>query len=80
MNGNRSVTAVFEATGFELRVVLEGEGVGQVVELPGNGLIDCPGVCSAVYPVGAKVSLGVSIEPGTRFIGYRGIVRAVPVR
>ncbi|NKI34776.1 hypothetical protein HFP89_06315 [Wenzhouxiangella sp. XN79A] len=72
MNGNRSVTAVFEATGFELRVVLEGEGVGQVVELPGSGLIDCPGVCSAVYPVGTEISLGASIEPGTRFIGYRG--------
>ncbi|NDY95503.1 hypothetical protein [Wenzhouxiangella limi] len=54
------MTATLESAGFELRVVLEGEGVGQVFEVPGPGEIDCPGSCSATYPDGTAVTLDFS--------------------
>lgn len=72
MGADRQVTATLESAGFELRVVLEGEGVGQVFEVPGPGEIDCPGSCSATYPDGTAVTLDFSAGPDSSFQGFGG--------
>jgi hypothetical protein len=72
MDQARSVSATFEQAGFELRVEFEGEGTGRVFELTAAGSIDCPGLCSAIYPPGTEVSLGITEGADSRFIGYRG--------
>lgn len=72
MGADRQVTATFESAGFELRVVLEGEGIGQVFEFPGPGEIDCPGSCSASYPDGTAVTLDFSAGPDSSFQGFGG--------
>jgi len=72
MQQDRQVTATFETVEFELLVVLEGEGAGQVAEVPGPGAIDCPGTCTAKYPAGTNVTLDASVDSGSNFQGFGG--------
>ena len=72
MDADRQVTAIFESDGFALRVVLEGEGAGEVFEVPVPGTIDCPGTCSATYPDGTVVTLEFSAGPDSSFQGFGG--------
>ena len=69
---DRQVTAAFAASGFELQIVLEGEGSGQVTDLAGLGAVDCPGTCSAVYPVDSMVMLEALENPDSSFQGFGG--------
>ena len=72
MEQDRQVTALFESSGFELRVVLEGAGSGQVVEVPAAGGIVCPGTCSAIYPTASSVVLDASAAAGSTFQSFGG--------
>jgi len=69
---DRQVTALFESSGFELTVVLEGGGAGQVVEVLGLSAIDCPSTCSANYPANSEVTLQASANVDSTFQGFGG--------
>jgi len=72
MDQDRQVTALFESSGFELTVVLEGEGAGQVVEVLGLSAIDCPDTCSAIYPTDSEVTLDALPNIDSVFQGFGG--------
>lgn len=53
-----------------VQVTLEsGRGSGTVTSSPPG--ITCPGTCTASFPVGAQVTLSQSVDPGSRFGGWR---------
>jgi len=55
---------------FTLQTTLAGTGSGSLSSNPGG--INCPGVCSADYPVGSLVSLTPSPAGGSVFAGWNG--------
>ncbi len=68
LSGNRPVF------NFTLRPSISIEGLtteqGRVKSSPSG--IDCPGTCSAVFPVGSLVTLTPVAEKGNSFIGWNG--------
>ncbi|MEP7154883.1 MAG: hypothetical protein ABI905_03865 [Betaproteobacteria bacterium] len=47
-----------------------GEGIGSIVSTPAG--IDCPGSCSAVFPLGSTVTLTPVPAANSYFLGYAG--------
>lgn len=70
MGQPRSVTATFSEPGFALHVVLDGDGSGQVFDVPTPGSIDCPGTCSATFPAGEAVTLDAVADGGSVFQSF----------
>jgi len=55
---------------FTLQTTIAGSGSGSLSSNPGG--INCPGVCSADYPVGTMVNLTPSPDGGSVFAGWSG--------
>lgn len=70
MDQARSVTANFEIAGFNLQVVIGGNGQGTVTSSPVG--INCPGDCSEVYPQAEMVSLNATPNAGIQFLNWAG--------
>lgn len=70
MDQARDVTANFELSGFNLQVVIGGNGQGLITSAPMG--INCPGDCSEVYPEAEMVSLNATPEPGFQFLNWAG--------
>ena len=68
MNTDRTVTAQFELSGFELEVVVRGDG--SVTSNPVG--INCPGDCDELYPDGEMVTLTAVPGPGQQFLNWTG--------
>jgi hypothetical protein len=69
MDQARSVTATFNGpTSFELDVALAGSGTGTITSTPAG--IDCPGTCTADFPVDEVVELEAVPDPGNEFGGW----------
>lgn len=64
-----AVHAIDDASAF-LDVEIETLEAGQVTSDPPG--INCPGTCTAAFPVGAQVSLVASAPAGSRFLGWAG--------
>ncbi len=64
--------ARFDATAVPgiLTVVLAGDGSGRVTSEPAG--IDCPGSCSAGYPIPTRVLLAAEPDAGSVFTGWSG--------
>jgi len=72
MSQSRSVTATFSEPGFVLQIVLDGDGAGQVFDVPVPGSIDCPGACSAEYPTDSTVALEAVADGSSVFQAFAG--------
>jgi uncharacterized protein YhjY with autotransporter beta-barrel domain len=74
MSGDRSVTAVFDMAATSpdvtLAVDLAGNGSGNVQSDDQD--INCPGVCSQLYPVDDTVVLTATADADSVFIGWQG--------
>jgi len=70
MDGDKSVTAVFDLVEFTLEVDNEGTGEGTVTSEPAG--IDCGVECSAEYLEGEEVVLTAEPEPGSEFVEWTG--------
>ena len=70
MDGDKSVTAVFDLVEFTLEVESEGTGEGTVTSEPAG--IDCGVECSAEYLEGEEVILTAEPEPGSEFVEWSG--------
>jgi phospholipase C len=62
--------ATSSATSVKLTVKGAGATPGRVISTPAG--IDCPGRCTANFPIGAAVELMPAPEPGTTFAGWSG--------
>lgn len=58
------------ATSVQLTVKGAGATPGRVISTPAG--IDCPGRCTANFPIGTAVVLTPAPEPGTTFAGWSG--------
>lgn len=70
MTLNRTVTATFSVPGFELDVILDGNGTGTVSSSPAG--ISCPGQCQAVFTADSPVTLTAAPDSGQTFQGWSG--------
>ncbi|MGE5282145.1 MAG: InlB B-repeat-containing protein [Chloroflexota bacterium] len=70
MEGEKSVTAVFEPAIYLLEVEVEGLGSGTVTSSPAG--INCGSECVAEYEAGETVTLTATAEPGSEFIEWFG--------
>jgi YVTN family beta-propeller protein len=70
LNGNISVTAVFNLVRYSLTVTKTGTGTGTVTSLDGG--IDCGSACSHSYVEGTPVTLTASPSGGSIFAGWGG--------
>jgi hypothetical protein len=70
--GHKTCLARFDVTGETgvLSVTLAGDGGGTVTSDPAG--IDCPGTCSASYPIPTRVDLFPVADPGSSFAGWSG--------
>src|SRR5207302_964228 len=70
MSGARAVTATFNVQQFTLTVSEGGTGGGSVTS--SDGLINCPGTCTATYNSGISVTLTAAPASGSTFAGWSG--------
>jgi hypothetical protein len=73
LDGDSSVRATFASLPpqmFLVSVSLGGSGAGRVTSTPAG--IDCPGICSARFTVGAAVNLSAMPAAGSTFAGWGG--------
>ncbi len=70
MDQARNVTAIFGLAGFNLQVVIGGNGQGMVTSSPVG--INCPGDCNEIYPQAEMVSLNATPDPGFQFLSWAG--------
>ena len=72
LDGDKFCTARFDlsAVPATLSVELAGTGGGRVVSTPAG--IDCPGVCSAGFPIPTRVELTPLANDGSIFAGWSG--------
>src|SRR5207302_1030056 len=70
MSGARAVTATFNVQQFALTVSEGGTGGGSVTS--SDGLISCPGTCTATYNSGVSVTLTAAPASGSTFAGWSG--------
>src|SRR6266508_764458 len=75
LDGDKSVTATFEAVGAPpargtLTVTRQGSGSGSVRSDPAG--ISCGAACSATYPPGTKVNLSAAASDNSTFTGWGG--------
>src|SRR5207302_211185 len=70
MSGARAVTATFNVQRFTLTVSEGGTGGGSVTS--SDGLINCPGTCTATYNSGISVTLTAAPASGSTFAGWSG--------
>lgn len=68
MNGDKAVTATFYLP--ILFVSKTGAGNGTITSLPAG--VDCGATCSANYNAGTPVTLNVSPDTGSTFLGWSG--------
>jgi VCBS repeat-containing protein len=70
--GHKTCLARFDLAGETglLSVTLAGDGGGTVTSDPAG--IDCPGTCSASYPIPTRVDLFPVADPGSSFAGWSG--------
>ena len=69
-NGPYAIDARFE-TLVEVTAVIQGNGVGTVVSTPPG--INCPGQCSALFPIGVELTLTPTPGMNSQFNGWTGI-------
>jgi len=56
---------------LQVSVALSGNGSGTVTSTPPG--INCPGTCSASFPLGSSVTLSAAAAAGSTFVGWDGI-------
>ena len=69
----QQVWATFAKTAspmHDLRVTVQGNGVGKVTSVPGG--IDCGDACVGRYNIGTMVTLSARAAPGSAFFGWFG--------
>src|SRR5439155_448203 len=77
MSANKTVTATFTAQQFTLTVnATAGTGNGTVTS--NDGLINCPGTCTATYNSGATPILTAAAASGSTFAGWSGACAGAP--
>ena len=55
----------------QVSVALSGNGSGTVTSAPPG--VNCPGACSASFPMGSSVTLSAAAAAGSMFVGWDGI-------
>ena len=70
MSAAESVTATFNTSTFALTVTEAGTGFGTVSSNPAGIL--CPSTCSAPFTTGSQVTLTVTANSGSTFVGWSG--------
>ena len=72
MSGARSVTATFNVNVQRFTLTVNPAGTGSGTVTSNDGLISCPGTCSATYDSGTVVTLTASAASGSTFGGWSG--------
>ncbi len=75
MAANKSCTATFNQQGFTLSMIKSGLGTGVVTSSPSG--INCGTACSAVFPLGASVTLTAVPDSGSVFVRWGGICSGI---
>ncbi len=70
MDQARNISALFEVSGFNLQVVLSGNGSGAVSSAPAG--INCPSDCNELYTDTEAVTLTPDPDPGFQFLNWAG--------
>ena len=76
MDSAKNVSATFEIevppppSTYQLEVIFDGAGAGQVISAPGG--IDCDATCVASFAINETVVLGAIPESGSSFAGWSG--------
>ena len=72
MSSARTVTATFNVQRQQFTLTVSTAGTGSGTVGSSDGLITCPGTCSATYPSGTSVTLTATPASGSTFAGWSG--------
>ncbi|PYM37872.1 MAG: hypothetical protein DME17_06470, partial [Candidatus Rokuibacteriota bacterium] len=72
MSSARTVTATFNVQSQQFTLTVSTAGTGSGTVGSSDGLINCPGTCSATYPSGTSVTLTATPASGSTFAGWSG--------
>src|SRR2546427_488646 len=72
MSAARTVTATFNVQSQRFTLTVSPAGTGSGTVGSSDGLINCPGTCSATYPSGTSVTLTATPASGSTFAGWSG--------